>query len=322
MITTFLVIITALFGIYFALSGMEAGIALLYLIGPGKQDKDQVSQPGLRLFTPIWEITNVFLVFGFTGLAVIFSNSLTTIAHDLLSTLIIGLIAIVLRTITVLYLFYYRGVAKLNRWLGGFFLAVSMTVPISFGLAGIYLLTGSPFWLTDLGWFLAAILVLSSITFAVCFAYFQIKSTQAVEKNLSRLMYFLVTLYCLAASIGLQLVVKETNQIRLQSWPYDVFILLVAILALVEIVYQVTSRGKMLWTYFAGLSVISPILWALSNRPFLMYPHQYLVSSYSASAYAAIVLIALAIIAPLIIVGFGLLIWLVIKRPDQVSADL
>ncbi|HUD06111.1 MAG TPA: cytochrome d ubiquinol oxidase subunit II [Candidatus Saccharimonadales bacterium] len=306
-------VVAVLFGIYFVLSGWEAGMSLLYLWRPGDSTPSTSNnQPGLNLFTPIWEITNVFLVFGFTGLALLFNNVLIKLSHAVLSTLITGLVALIIRSTLVIYLFYYHGPNKIRPIAGKLFVLASLTVPMSFGLSGIYFISGQPFWRNSLGLSLAGVLLLSILSLALSFAYYFLPSTSSFLSQAKFKMYFISIAYCLSTAVGLQLVINRSGRTSLLGWPYDLFVLLVAAIPLVEIGLYLVSSGRLLWLYFSLLAVTSPALLALSNRPYLIYGRQTIVSAYGAEAYGKWLLIGMVALSPLIILGFILLIWLLI----------
>src|SRR5689334_18260942 len=99
-----LVITLALFGIYLWLSSIACAAALARLF-PTIAGADNRSR---LFFTPLWEVTNVFLVFGFTAFSVFFNNALVPINSAVLPILSVGMVALLLRASLVLYMFYYR----------------------------------------------------------------------------------------------------------------------------------------------------------------------------------------------------------------------
>src|SRR5882672_8542287 len=103
MITASVIIIGLMFSVYAWLSAMEFGVALLRL-----WPKLDSSKSAGRLFTPLWEVANIFLVLGFISFAALFNAALASVAHDVRSILVVGAATLGVRISTVFYIFYHR----------------------------------------------------------------------------------------------------------------------------------------------------------------------------------------------------------------------
>src|SRR5665213_251861 len=102
MITSFYVALLALASVYSVLASIEAGISLSMLF-PKLSNEPQSSK---NAYTPIWEITNVFLVFAVVFVGILFNNSLTYAGKIALVPLLFAGSALLTRAISGIYIFY------------------------------------------------------------------------------------------------------------------------------------------------------------------------------------------------------------------------
>src|SRR5579862_4272239 len=125
-------IIASLFAVYGLACSAECGIVLKMLA------KDKASR---LMFTPLWEVTNVLLVFGFTALAILFNGALVQLSHSLIATLSVALFAMLVRACLVLIIFYIKDDDSLGHFWVWLLAITTFLVPLSFAAPGIYLLT-------------------------------------------------------------------------------------------------------------------------------------------------------------------------------------
>ncbi len=276
------------FAIYGVACSIECGVAVNLLT-----DK---KMSGRRFFTPLWEVTNVFLVFGVTALAMLFNNSLQTLGSALFSTLIVGLAALILRACIVLTIFYWRP-DKLPRWLAWIFAVSCFIIPLSFAAAGAYLLTGKLFWQSFTGW----TLMFASFLGILAIGMSLIDGRRKSDFPLKELVF---TLWMIVLGSILPLSAKISFP-SLQKLPLALLSLL-CIGGLGYALTCITNPSRKLWHYAVVLGFLAPMLLAWACRPFLIYGRDTLESAFSAQSYAGAFLVGTAIILPLIFLGFWL----------------
>lgn len=290
-----LLIISGLFGVYALAAAVEYGIVLKMLAN------DKVAR---RMFTPLWEITNVFLVFGFTGLAILFNGALSSISHQLLVLLAIAIVSLLLRASIVLSVFYVRSDGVAPAWLVWLFSALTMLIPLIFAAAGVYFLTGQMFWQSLLG----VVLLITSL------AGLSAVGLNIVNRHLSAGRQHLMTQ--LSAVVWLMLlgsvlpivVLHSANNLSLTG------LLILALsagsaLGLMLLDFLRISLIKS-WQALSLLCVAAPSILAWSDRPYLISGHLRLTMAYGAASYGSAMVIGLAIMAPLILGGLYVFIGL------------
>jgi len=290
MINASVLLISAFFGLYGVASAIECGIVLKMLT------RDKASR---KLFTPIWEITNVFLVFGITSLVMLFNNALTKLSHDLLASLGVGLVAMLARACLILFIFYIKTGDKLSSWLVWLLALGTFVVPASFASAGIYLLTGQLFWHTAIGWVLMGACVVGLAAVGLLFAE---RRRSRAGQQIGRLS-FAGWLFVLGCALPLSFL-HSANYLQ-QSSITAILGLSAAGLLLMIVSYKKTLMLK-LWHYGLCCAFAVPILLAWALRPYLIAGKLSLAEAYGAQSYGSIIIVGLAIMLPLIILGFYL----------------
>ncbi len=297
MITSALLIIAIFFALYGIACAIECAVGINLLLNKKTSSR--------RFFTPSWELTNVFLVFGFTAFVVLFNGSLERLSHQLLSTLVIGLLALLVRSCIVLWLFYVSE-ETFPLWGRIVFAVSNFAIPLSFTAAGTYLLTGQAFWKTLAGWLVMLVTVLGLTAVGKLF----LDGPSDARKLLSNELIFSAWLMVLGSFLPLALL---RNGNHFQKWPIAALDLL-SIFGLFAAYLVVTERVTFKLKYFAGLiGVVAPLLLALANRPYLINGNMKLSDAYGAANYASAFLIGSAVILPVVILGF----WLFIKLVRQ-----
>jgi len=283
-------LISALFSIYALASAVEYGIVFKML------GRDQASR---KLFTPLWEITNVFLVFGFTGLAILFNGALTHLSHALMGTLGAAIVLMLIRSCLVLSIFYIRNDDIIPSWLLWPFALVTFLVPLSFSSAGVYLLTGQLFWRSVVG----ATLIVGATAGLAAVGLLVVNRKQKLKDQFAGQLTFIVWLLILGCILPL-LVQHVSN--NLQQWPLAVLVGLSTVG--LGLVLAGLRRGIRLWQYAALVCLMVPILLAWADRPYLVSGQLTLSASYGAQTYGTAIVIGLIVMLPLIILGGWLFI--------------
>jgi len=258
-----LLVILAAFSVYNVLSGMELGVALMRL-GP----RLAPVLPSKRVFTPRWELTNILLIAGAAGLTMRFGDATADIAEATWPVLAVGLLALLLRAGVLMYLFASR--AKPGGRLPNYVFALaSLVVPLSLGSAGIYMLTGEPFWQTVVGASLFASLLAGLLALAFGFVYY-------VGAHRAPQGVVLVSRVCnlvLAGLLALVLVgVLRTGGSHLLNLPYAYLAVIASSIVLLQAVWLAANREWRMWWCLAGLALLAPFLMCLANYPYLVYP--------------------------------------------------
>jgi len=281
-------IISVLFGLYGLASAVEYGIVIKML------RRDEASK---KMFTPLWEVTNVFLVFGFTGLAMLFNGALTRLSSALMATLGVAITAMLIRACLVLYIFYMNSEQKISGPTLWLFSGTTFLVPITFTSAGIYLLSGKLFWQSLLGivLMLMAIGGLSSIGLLILGR----KSTP--RQQLSAKLLFVGWLWLIGCLLPL-VTLHTTNTLNKTS--------LLGLIALAAcglglmLLEFVQDKNLKMWRYGALSALLVPTVLAWAGRPYLIAGKLTLNQAYGAQTYGSAVVIGMAILTPLILVGF------------------
>lgn len=292
-----LLVAAVFFAIYGVACAVECGIAVNLLT-----DK---KMPSRRFFTPLWEVTNVFLVFGFTAIAMLFNNALQTLSQALLSTLLVGLAALIIRACTVLTIFYWRS-NELPRWLAWMFGVCCFAIPLSFTAAGAYLLTGQLFWHSFTGWVVMASAILGLVAIGLLTMNPRRKSMWIPNE-----LVFAVWMIVLGSVLPLS---AKLSLPHIQKTPMLV-LSLVCIFGLAMALKSISNPGFKLWRYGVVVGLASPLLLAVSNRPFLVGGRIKLEQAFSAASYASAFIVGTIIILPLLILGFYLF-WRLLKSPE------
>ncbi len=291
--------ISLLFAIYGLAAAVEYGIVTRMLVA------DNASK---RMFTPLWEITNVYLVFGFTALAILFNNALITLSHDLISTLSIALFAMLVRASVGLGIFYMRHGEEVPKGLLWLFALTTYLVPLGFTGAGAYLLTGRPFWQSPLGLIIVSTALLGLLTVGLMITSQAKKSFSIAE------LLFSVWMLFLGCVLPLSILHNTDSQ---QNWPVIAVVVIAASglgLQFSKYLYK-SKKIPLIYYSIAAFMAIPPLL-AWNNRPFLIAGKQTLAMAFGAQTYASAVVIGLGVMLPLIIFGSWLFLKLLPTSPS------
>lgn len=284
-----LIILSILFGVYGVFCAVECGIALTMfrpgLGGPAKNRKKLA-------FTPLWEITNVFLAFGFIGFAVLFSNGLKEVSSAILSTLSVGFVALLARACLALYIFYQQK-KEISNWVKALFLLSNFAIPLSFAGAGAYLLTGQTFWQSGTGWLLMLAAFLGLLSVGLAFN----STRRGLVSNL-----FAMWLLVLCFAVPRQLA-NVGGDLRAPA-PLAVFVLIGGLLLLATAISDMRKAKSWVRYYAAVIGFLAPLCLIFSIHPYLVAGKLSLNDAFGAQAYAPVVLTGLFAALPLIAIGF------------------
>lgn len=295
-----LILIFLLLGIYGWLSAIEFAISLLRLL-----PSSTATRHSLRLFSPRWEAANVFLLLGLGGFAIFFNGSLATVILATLPFLAAGAVALTLR-LGLIFLLTYGKYRTGLRWSNIFFAVTSFAVPLCLGAIGIRLLTGHHLWQTLGGWALIVSLAFGLLAMAMAYIYYSIGLTP--HGRIQILSRWLNALFCISVALVLQQLILA-RQPHLLATPFAGFVLLIAFVVLWQAMLWYSARDRYMWWYLSLVGIGSPVLLALANHPYLMYPQVSLKDAYSAANYHWLAALGLYLVLPLLLAGFGALTW-------------
>lgn len=251
------------FGLYGVLSGVELGVALMRVeprLAPAKMSK--------RVFTPRWEITNVLLVLGCVAIFVLSPEAAEAVVRNALPVLVVGLLALVVRAGLLAYLFLHKS-APGGLMLNYLFVAVSLVVPLSLGAAGIYMVTGMPFWQSDVGLTLFGTLFVGMFSLGAAFVYY-VGGKQAPQGVVT------VSRVCNMALAGLLAVVLlgvlSGGGSHLFNLSYAYLAIIAAGIVLAQSLFMASGKEWRMWWCLATIAVLAPFLIGLANYPYLIFP--------------------------------------------------
>ncbi len=288
-----LLIICGLFGAYALAAAVEYGIVIKMFA------RDSVPR---RMFTPLWEVTNVFLVFGFTGLAILFNGALGSLSRQLLGLLVVAIVSLVIRASIVLSIFYVRSDDGAPSWLVWSFGIFTMLIPLVFAAAGIYLLTGQMFWQSLLG----VVLLLTGFA-GLSAVGLNIVNRQLVKGRQHLVAQLAAVFWLILLGSILPIIVLHTANNLSPTGLLLLALFAAGALGLMLLDFLHISFIKS-WQALSLLCAAVPSILAWSDRPYLISGHLSLAKAYGAASYGSAIVIGLAIMAPLILVGVYLFV--------------
>lgn len=277
--TISVITLALIFGVYAWLAVLEFGVALLRLL-----PKWDSSNMATKLTQPFWEVSITVLILGCFGVSSIFDTRISEVASELVPTLLIGLVAIIVRAMLLFYVSYR---ARRSVIMDALFATASFMVPASMAAAGIYLITGQAFWVTMSGWvFMLMSLALVKAT-ALAFVYWHAKDT--ADHRLQWATRMSIGVFAVLAAVAAQLVVRADSP-HLISLPFGLLVVLAASTILWQGALMTTKRADHgIWWCLSLIIVTMPVLLALANAPWLGYAHFKVSQIYDADGFTAVV---------------------------------
>lgn len=254
-----------------------------------------------KLTQPFWEVSNAVLILGCIGVASIFDKRISEVAAELVPTLLIGLAAVIVRALLLLYI---ASRAKRSGIIDALFAAVSFMVPATMAAVGIYLITGQAFWVTLSGWvFMLMSLALIKVT-ALAFVYWHAKDT--ADHRLQWATRFGIGVFAVLAAVAAQLVVREDAP-HLISLPFGMLVVLAASTVLWQGALLSTKRADHgIWWCLSLIIIAMPVLLGLANAPWLGYAHFKVSQIYDADGFTTLIYTGLfSLLVAAVIVASG-----------------
>lgn len=305
MITSFFVALLVLASVYAVLASIEAGIALSMLF-PKISNNPKSSK---NVYTPIWEITNVFLVFAVVFVSILFNNSLTYASKIALVPLLFAGSALLTRAICGIYIFYSGN--RVGLIPKSLLVISSYLAPLSVSVVGIDFFLGSSVWSSTPGLVLLLSAVLSITTIGIAFIN---RHKLAISSTTKYWLYGLFALWSIDLGFMLphSLVSFDSGLLRA---PLTILISSIAVLAVGFFLYSATkNKIYELYQYAITIGFITPILLGLDVRPYFINHVITIKQAYGAAAYQSSMVVGTIIATPIVLVGVALLVKLLLDR--------
>lgn len=294
------VLITALFFAAFAVTGSITAALSARMLWPVK-----VLNSGADIFsTPLWELTNLYLLLGFSSAAVLFGSAFNLFAGGFFYILALAVSLQVLRFITYLYIFY-KNAWRPILWL---YPVIAYGALIGFIAAGAFLLTGSYFWDSLLGW----VIMVSGFWGCLAVGFTVINRTASSKARYIADLFFLIWMLFAGSVLPL------TSQKSGVSWRSDYLILLVVVcfIALVVVGIKLLRNNiKPPWRLVVLVGVAVPVLLAQANAPYLINRQLTITEALGADSYAKVAAYFMTLVFVLVTLGLT-----IIFRQSQTSA--
>ncbi len=253
------------------LSGIELGVAMMRL-----EPRLAPAKPARKVFNPRWEITNVLLAIGAAAMVIIFNEAAVAVAREIWPVLVAGVLAVVIRAGLMSYLFLHKS-APGGRILNYILAVVSMVVPLTLGSAGIYMVTGQPFWDVAVGMTLFVSMVVGLLALSFSFIYF-VGGRRAPQGVVMMCRVLNIVLACLLALV--LLAVLNSGGSHLFNLPYAYLAVVAAGIVLTQSIFIATNREWRMWWFLAALVLVAPFLMGLANYPYLIFPEVLLETTF------------------------------------------
>ena len=305
MATFLYLIFLTMISTYVVLASIEAGIAVTMLF-PKLSNNPSASK---SMYTPVWEITNVFLVFATIILTVIFNNVLHYFSQIAFVPLFFAGGGLLLRAIIGMYIFYSHN--KAGLWAKVLLVISSYLVPLSIAVIGIDFFTGKSVWSTSSGLILllAAILGIKVIGLA-----FSNRHKLAIKPGLKYLLYLLFGLWAIDLGFMLPYSLVSFDNTLLRTG-LTILIVVIAISTTSFFLYS-AAKNKIheLYQYVILIGFMTPILLGLDLMPYLINNTITIKQAYGAAAYQSSMLVGVIICLPIMAVGFYILAKLMLDQ--------
>ncbi|HUC95369.1 MAG TPA: cytochrome d ubiquinol oxidase subunit II [Candidatus Saccharimonadia bacterium] len=291
MTTAAIILIVIMFSVYGLLTSIECGVCWTMLF-PKLTNNPRSN----NIYTPIWEITNVFLVFGMTAMAMFFNGGLVKIIDKNAYLLFIAGLGLLVRAVTGLYIFYVRkNPAKLSKFI---LLCASYLTPICIGCVGIYLFTGHKFSATHLGQTLLLSIFFGLTLIGIAFANrFKLKIVNKVKYTL----YALYLVWAILLGYFLPKTAQSLN-VNLVRLPLALIALIIATSTIVYFGFAaMKDKVHELYQFVMAVAFIVPVILAVDLRPYLIFNNITLAKAYGASAYQYSIIVGTIICTPLLL---------------------
>lgn len=254
----------AIMGVYALSAAIVFGVALQRII-PKLAARHMENT---RWFSLAKIINTTSLILGTAVFATLFTDAFVELLEANKAAVAIGISALAIRWMTKCYR-AMKFKKEQPAILGSVEATTFFVLPVSLASVGVYMLLGHVFWLTLSGWVLMVLATLLLTAGGCSFLYW--KAGIQAAKSVQSASRMFIALFSLLAAVAVQLVVRNDSP-HLLTLPFAIFIILVACTLLWQGALMSTKRADHgVWWYVAFLLLVSPLLFALANQPWVVY---------------------------------------------------
>lgn len=301
--------------IYLIFAPIEFGASLLRLFPSTLQKRSHLHDA----LSPIWKVSNVFLIFTLTGMAFFFAKATPIVYDFLLIPFVCAMLAFLIRTALYVYMFLSRDDTQ-NKLFDTIFVLSNLAVPLFFGTVLAYFLSGKMEWFS-LTAIVMYLLILSSIILGVSTFYLRYQSERD-NKKLQALADGAFLGYIATIGVLFPWVAKFEMQHIYSSAAIVALFVIIALFAATWFVLRAKELQKYMWPA-VNITVISVFIVILCAQwPWLVYSSISFSQAFSGGAYVWHIVIGLGVSLLLIAPGFVLLYKLMKEQPASEQTSL
>ncbi len=303
------IIIPALFlFIYGILSSIEFGISIFQRFPNILKDNTSIK----TYVQPIWEVTNVFLVFTIVSLFTFFPSSSFFFGTHLLLPLFIGMLFLGLRSLCMIYIIYGNYQKKIINTL---FLCCSFLAPISLANSYIYIVTGesTQFFITPLAIAISLYIICSILLISSSFFQYYNK-TERDNKKLEKFVFNASIGFYFSFLILIRLLHVNARYLFLHNTNNYIFLFAVLVLFLLLLFNQFMRRTHYNFVLICILQAVVFFSLFLLHLPYLIFPNVTIYNSFTDYSVFPILITSFIIGMVFVIPGLIMIYCLFIRK--------
>ena len=269
--------------------------------------------------SPIWKVSNVFLIFTLTGMAFFFAKATPIVYNFLLIPFICAMLAFLARTTLYVYMFMSRDDTQ-NKLFDTIFALTNFAVPLFFGTVLAYFLSGKMEWFS-LTAIVMYLLVLSSTILGVSTFYLRYQSERD-NRKLQAIADSAFLGYVTTIGILLPWTAKFEMQHIYNSRAIIALFVIIILFAAAWFILRAKELQKNMWLT-VNITVIAVFIVILCAQwPWLVYSSIGFSQAFSGGAYVWHIVTGLGVSLLLIAPGFVLLYKLMKEQPANEQTSL
>ena len=287
-----------------------------------------------RYLSPVWEVTNVFLVFFFVGIVGFFPKTAYYYGSTLLVPASIAIILLAIRG--AYYAFTTYGGLKHKRYtilygLTGLFIPASLSIVLTISEGGFVTMKDSgpvlDYWAlftSPLSWSIV-VLSLTSVLYisAVFLTWYAQKAKDRQAANLLRKYALVWAVPAIITAAGIIVEMKNHNPEHYERlvdvwWLFGLSLIFFA--GTVYLLWQRIAYGLAFWL-LVGQFTLAFLAYGISHYPYLMYPYLTIYDSFTNQAMATALVIAFIAGLCLLLPSLYLLLRLFLFNKAYVQGD-
>ncbi len=292
--------------IYAILLSIECGATIFIAFPKLLGENDLI----YKYIGPAWETTNVFLVTALVSLIAFFPKALPVWGVALIVPFLVFLLAMGVRVIGMLYIFYSRGTNRAMRLL---LLVAGLAVPaiLAGGLLPFFISGTMPYRSTE--WALALVFGLLAVasTMLISSSFFQYLNRRSKQtESLNTFARLSLLLFLAVALISIIIIGHIAPHLLFVVGYY--FLELVALAILNLLVLFMKDGGRPTLRFICAVALFAVLFFTIlfSQLPYIIYPTVTIFSAFTDPASAATMLGALGIALLFLIPSLALLYYL------------